>query len=187
MERRRRSLLGLTVAEVIIGGVVALLLLAVASAVLLPIFTPSHHHAPRAASISNLKQHALALEMYRYDYDGLTVKADEWVDLTMPYTKNAFIYDDPMLGQKGSYGYAFFEPLSQMDIDTLASPAEIPIAFQSALHKRNATSDLSTLPSPPMDKRGNIVAFVDCHAKPQPADWPPGPIVIEFMKVSDGK
>lgn len=140
----------------------------------------NHESGRLSASLSNAKQLALSTLMYTADNDEHCPSDYYWMDRILPYVKNKGLYEDPAMQnlEERQYGYAFFKPLSQIDVSTIADPMATPLIFQSTLLYWNATSDLSTLPKPPRYGGANIFAFLDGHGKAMTPTWPPKPIII---------
>jgi prepilin-type processing-associated H-X9-DG protein len=138
--------------------------------------------------MTNVKILSLTLMMYAADHDDKLPPAGTWVDATSDYASRDGYYPDPSVENRkeDEYGFAFFEPVSLVGLDTITKPEGVPLVFQSVLMGRNAHSDLRTLPRIPRSFRGkeglNYVAFCDGHVKGFPPTWPGEPIVIELKK-----
>lgn len=85
---------------------VVIAIIAILAAILFPVFAQAKVAAKGAASISNMKQQALAQQMYASDYDDTLVwgwwdfttpagNATHWVQRVLPYIKNDEIFVDP--------------------------------------------------------------------------------------------
>ena len=74
---------------------VVVAIVAVLGAVLFPTFAKSREKARQSSCSSNMKQIALALQMYARDYDGYLPAAYGWQDLVMPYIKNEQVFACP--------------------------------------------------------------------------------------------
>ena len=131
-------------------------------------------------TVSTLKVIAIAIQMYSEDHDGCIPMNGTWMDAIDPYLKNdRALMDDSVPNRKeGDYGIAFYGPVSGINVKAVVNPESVPLVFQSSDLRRNASSDLSTLPSPPRDFERNFVAFLDCHAKAMPPEWPTAPVVV---------
>jgi prepilin-type processing-associated H-X9-DG protein/prepilin-type N-terminal cleavage/methylation domain-containing protein len=86
-------------------------IIAILAAILFPVFALARNKARQSSSLSNLKQHGLAFQMYAQDYDevlppaysagtpGTTLPdnygAFRWPWLTLPYVKNMALYRSP--------------------------------------------------------------------------------------------
>jgi hypothetical protein len=138
--------------------------------------------AKNAESLWKVKQHALSLAMYCADHDDTLPRAEQWVDLSMPYSKNEEFYIDPLLVDRkpGEFGYAFFLPMSEVETAKVEQPDKMPMTFQSSDLSRNANGYLDLLPYRMQKRRTNIVSFIDSHAKSMPESWRFEVIVIEL-------
>lgn len=136
----------------------------------------------RQVALSNVKQQALSLSMYATDFDDRLPPADQWMDASMPYLGNVDICIDPLLldPKPGEFGFAFFRPLSGMDTTKISDIEKTPLTFQSNDLSRNANGLLDLLPYRIREKRGNVVSFVDTHAKFMPESWRFETIVINL-------
>ncbi len=70
-------------------------ILAVLTAILFPVFAKSREKARVSSCNGNMKQIALALEMYARDYDGYLPLAYGWQDLVAPYIQNKQVFECP--------------------------------------------------------------------------------------------
>jgi len=94
---------------------VVIAIIAILAAILFPVFAQAKAAAKAAASISNAEQQAVAMAIYKTDFDDTFPPASvwntgqdplcfvnpgmcfsTWVWLLQPYTKNAGIFDDPL-------------------------------------------------------------------------------------------
>jgi hypothetical protein len=162
-------------------SVLVIVVVLLGAALLLPV----RHHGGSSKntwSLSNVKQHALALAMYSTDFDDRLPEAEGWIDLSMPYSKNEDVYVDPLLVDRkpGESGYAFFLPMSGVDSMKVEAPDKMPMTFQSSDLSRNANGYLDLLPNRLQKRRGNIVSFIDAHAKVMSEDWRYEVIVVNL-------
>ncbi|MFW5697319.1 MAG: prepilin-type N-terminal cleavage/methylation domain-containing protein, partial [Fimbriimonadaceae bacterium] len=86
---------------------VVIAIIAILAAILFPVFAQAKVAAKGAASLSNMKQQAIAQQMYANDYDDWLVygwwepsatadgNATHWVQRVLPYIKNDEIFVDP--------------------------------------------------------------------------------------------
>lgn len=161
--------------------VLVIVMLLLGTAWLFPVRN-SYESAKNARSLSKVKQHALALAMYRSDFDDRLPPAAHWMDLSLPYIASEESFIDPLLKDRkpGEFGYAFFLPMSGADFMKVESPDKMPMTFQSSDLSRNANGYLDLLPYRVEKRRGNIVSFIDCHAKSMPESWRFEVIVVEL-------
>jgi prepilin-type N-terminal cleavage/methylation domain-containing protein/prepilin-type processing-associated H-X9-DG protein len=89
---------------------VVIAIIAILAAILFPVFAKAREKAKQASCLSNIKQVALAAQMYAQDYDdmlcnhysGYLVGGDYliWPQLLQPYIKNHGIMDCPSVGAR---------------------------------------------------------------------------------------
>jgi prepilin-type N-terminal cleavage/methylation domain-containing protein/prepilin-type processing-associated H-X9-DG protein len=84
---------------------VVIAIIAILAAILFPVFAQAKASAKATASLSNMKQLALGLQMYAGDADDMVVRVyppngysstETWVGLVYPYIKNRPVYWDAM-------------------------------------------------------------------------------------------
>jgi prepilin-type N-terminal cleavage/methylation domain-containing protein/prepilin-type processing-associated H-X9-DG protein len=150
--RRRR---GFTLIELL----VVIAIIAILAAILFPVFAQAREQARKAACLSNEKQIALAIAMYRQDWDShgpfagwppgsgaQYIYSQEWQFTIQPYIKNAQVLRcpsdrSPYLERPVSYLYnnmvAFNRhPLSEAELD---APAEVVTLWDGYGSKDSAT------------------------------------------------
>jgi prepilin-type N-terminal cleavage/methylation domain-containing protein len=104
----RKTPRGFTLIELL----VVIAIIAILAAILFPVFAKAKASAKKTASLSGIKQIALALQMYSTDYDDMAVPEygsgatldpnpyhnnSTWVGKVMPYVKNRGVFWDKML------------------------------------------------------------------------------------------
>ena len=87
---------------------------------------------------SNVKQVAMAQLMYASDYDRRLPSRDLWVDQSLFYSRNLYLYHCPHLGEWSPtvYGYAFNSRLSEgslAGIKDSASTVMVSVTIRSPL------------------------------------------------------
>lgn len=124
--------------------------------------------------------------MYAADHDNHLPLANNWMDATFAYTKNGTLYMDPELKDRkeGEYGFAYYLPVSGIDVGEVSNHAEVPLAFQSIFLHWNAYGFLSSVR---MTNGGANVAFLDGHAKQMKEEWFQTPVQIKFRPPSETK
>jgi hypothetical protein len=161
--------------------VIVIVVLLLGAALLFPV-SIGHGSSKNTHSLSIVKQHALSLAIYSTDFEDRLPPAAHWMDLSSPYSKNDEVYIDPLLVDRkpGEFGYAFFLPMSGGDSMKVEQPDKMPMTFQSSDLSRNANGYLDLLPNRLLKRKGNIVSFIDTHARIMPESWRFEVIVIEL-------
>lgn len=137
---------------------------AVLAAILLFPLTAGDPRSPGASCMSNLKLLALANLVYLADYDDRLPDSQTWMDSLVPYTKNEDLFHCPDVKKTNpkAYGYAMNYEMSGKTQKEVAKPELAPLAFDSVLLVRNATSGFYGFPDPPRHNRNNV-AYLDGH------------------------
>lgn len=173
-----------------IKALVALFVVIFIAVLLFPVFAQDKNGGSRR-TMENLKRLANANALYAEDFDGRLPVAERWMDSIVsregqyPIAEETLI--DPELSERkdGQYGFAFYKPLSSIEIASVANPWDFPMLFQSTLLERNATGDLSTLPDQPRNGHTNYFATLDTHVSSRKPPWPETPIVLKFVPDSE--
>ncbi len=138
--------------------------------VVLPVFLQWPESPRTVTCFSNLRQLALASEIYAEDYDHRMLPSAHWMDLLLPYVKDSDIYRCPQArdADPNAYGYSFNLLLARRPMSRVPAPDETLMVYDSEYLLRNATDAVTSLPQPGRHDRGNIVSYVDGHVK----RWP---------------
>jgi prepilin-type processing-associated H-X9-DG protein len=134
---------------------------------LVPVFEARERNG-RPYCLSNLKQIALSALMYSQDYHERLMPRERWMDSAMPYIKNESVFRCPEAVESDpiAFGYAFNGRFSMARMDRIASPASVPLFYDSENLSRNAFDHFSSLTRPGRHNGRNNIAFADGHAKP---------------------
>ncbi len=116
---------------------------------------------PSIQCLSNVKNLALALNMYLTDYDAFP-PSERWGDATSGYVKNPDAYHCPQT--PGTFGYAYNDALGGLATDALADPARVPAIFEADA-AWNAHGGKELLPPFPRHTGGDNIGFPDGHAR----------------------
>ena len=121
----------------------------------------------KTACLSNTKQQARALEMYREGADGRYPNRDYWMDAIEPFVKEdkyVFHVPGPWAAKAPDvYGYAFNSTLSRAGQPK--EPEKVPLVYDSSNPIRNASDPVTSLPSPGRHDGKDHIAYADGHAK----------------------
>lgn len=151
--------------------IAALLVILVAAAILFPV-RAGGGPLQITMCLSNLKQLATANLIYSTDFDDRFTNRDVWMDAIEPYTKNKELFTCPAFAEGKDpqvYGYCFHGKLSNAKLP--ANPEQVELLFDSINLARNASGDISSLPTPARHEmrssavRMNNIAYADSHVK----------------------
>ena len=163
---------------------VVIAIIAILAAILFPVFAKAREKARQTSCLNNVRQLAVACQMYVQDYDEVfsgraipttwPVPADAnwWTTLYTPYVKNTQIFYCPSKGQSAwGYGYNTVHLPTGTSLGSIAKPAEMIVIADDDSNYRtlycpqcSAYADWDRLPSDRHNLQINC-AFVDGHAK----------------------
>jgi prepilin-type N-terminal cleavage/methylation domain-containing protein len=185
-----RKTTGFTLIELL----VVIAIIAILAAILFPVFARAREKARAASCQSNLKQLALAMMMYKDDYDNrypgafdangngvweypadaCCIERDRWCDLTEPYKKNAqLIYCPSEGGDVPQWGGRLRNPPTSYKYKHCFATygwKESKIAFPAQVymfieHKNWHSGTLNCLCTVPAGDEIHNMAFFDGHVK----------------------
>lgn len=149
------------------------LLLGVLSFLLVAIFWPvgyARGAAKKTACLSNIKQLALAEQLYAADFDDRFTSANRWIDETKPYTKAdamavRYIYTCPSVPKDKPFGYAMADDMSKALTTKIKHPEDQVLLFETPNLVPNAHFSAAA-PGVPWRHNGfRNFGFADGHAK----------------------
>jgi hypothetical protein len=118
----------------------------------------------KAACLSNVKNLALALQMYLADNGDVFPAADAWCESLEDYVKNWDVFRCPSVRDRDrECDFAFNDALDGASMSDLADPASTVAIFESDVGW-NAAGDASILPAAPRHLEGDIYGRADGHA-----------------------
>lgn len=155
---RKRVPIGRLVEILVVVGILATL-----AAILFPVFARSREKARQTSCLSNVKQIALALQMYTKDYDDALPPAAGWQDRVLPYLNHEQIFRCPT--REGALPHYALSPyVAGRKLGEIADPDTTVMVYEV---------DASGQPVFPHNDGANY-GFVDGHAKWFSKDNPPG-------------
>lgn len=113
-----------------------------------------------------LRQLVRAIQLYAAASDDMLPDAAHWYDKIRDYLPPGFSGHCPRDLTPG-LSYAFNANLSGKRVREVASPALVPMLFESKLHTRNP-ADTGQSWAEPRHPAGNLVAFADGNVRPVP-------------------
>jgi hypothetical protein len=164
--RGRLSGKGLAIGGICLGGC-SLLLVPLLLAVLFPVFARAREAARKAQCLSNVKNLALAVQMYQADWNVFPDGA-QWCDVTGEYTKGAQVYACPS-APAPRCAYAYNAALSRQAAASLPDPGQTIALFESD-RGWDAAGDESLMCAKPRHLGGDNWGYADGHAQ----WWPRG-------------
>lgn len=154
-----------------VGGLALGLALALSAPFLLSWLLPSHiwpgrhdtRHPHRAICLSNVKNLAIALQMYLQDNDDVFPLAAGWCDSLGDYVKNESMFQCPEAPDLRC-AYAYNRALRGASMSNFADPVTTVAIFESDIGW-NAAGDASRLTAVPRHLDGENYGFADGHAQ----------------------
>ena len=112
-----------------------------------------------AVCLSNVKNIALAFQMYATDNDDWFPPAAGWCDSIREYVKNDMVYHCPS-DSNPDCAFAFNAALDRASLADIPNPAEIVVVFESD-RGWNAAGGPELLPAEPRHEGGDHYGFAD--------------------------
>lgn len=119
----------------------------------------------RTTCLSNVKQIAVAIQVYQQDWDARFPLRHDWNATVMPYIKNEMVLRCPSEKRDRplpSYAVNFL--LSGVHAPGIAEPESVPAVFDS-VSGRNRAGGFWLLPDPPRHGGVHTIGFLDGHVK----------------------
>lgn len=123
---------GLAIAGIVTSCVIAVFSTLILAAILFPVFAKDRERTRSTHCTNNLKQQAIAMQMYCEDNDGSFPDLHHWNDSIRPYIKDpkvAFIC--PTAKDKTFPSYAAYDQLQSWAINEIKASSETPMLFDS--------------------------------------------------------
>jgi hypothetical protein len=155
----------------VVGGVTLLL----RGLLVVMVFSHSGPSETDAAKrcLSHVRLMCRSALLYAQDYDERLPRDEAWMDLTLPYNDNEFLYHCPAVQQSDlfAYGYAFNSRMGEKRLPLIENRAGAGLIYDSAKTDRCASDPVTSLPYWPRHGRGDVMGYADGHAQTIP---PPG-------------
>lgn len=154
----------------ILHVVVGIALLLIAGAIIFPVFG-GHHHSPKIACMSNLKQLGTSTLIYMSDFDDrYPIKA--WQDEIYPYAKYDDLYScvEIVSEKKSKWGYAMNYEVLGKEVTTPENDAKTPILFETDALAPNVVANVGSRSTTRHKSKqdgigGSNISFADTHTK----------------------
>jgi prepilin-type processing-associated H-X9-DG protein len=146
----------------LIEALVVIALVGVVAAILFPVFARTRCVCYTGGCMPNVRQISIALLMYADDHEDQLPLATGWQDALSPYLRSSSLWVCSARKEQ-TPAYSYNALLHCRRINTLASPAEQPMLFESMMGRWNA-SDAGASFVAPHRGRG-VVGYVDGHVK----------------------
>ena len=137
--------------------------IALQAAMLLPVFTRARESAQKAVCLVNVKNLALAVQMYLVDCDDVFPPADGWVDALRRYVHDEDALRCPADKSGARCSYAMNRALAGRHLDTIEDPASAVVFYETADPGHCPVGSGEDVASPGRHLDGNNYAFVDGH------------------------
>jgi prepilin-type processing-associated H-X9-DG protein len=130
-----------------------------------PAFERSRATARKAVCTSNMKNLALAAQMFATDHENQLPDGDRWVAELEPYVKSQSVFQCPEDKSGAACSYAMNKNLSGKSLDDLEDASLVVLFYETAKPDDNPVGDPSEAADPPRHLGGNNVAYADGHVK----------------------
>ncbi len=179
ISRRRDDLTGqgVAIAGICIAGAAMLFAFPIMAAMLFPVFARARETARKVQCLSNVKNLAMAVQMYATEYGAYPGASGQWCDQLRPYVGGDQVYVCPSEPDLRS-GYAYWGALKGAKVEQVPAP-ESQLAIFESPKGWNTYGDLSVMGVAPRHLRGDNYGFADGHAQwvagetAQSGNWPP--------------
>jgi len=156
-------------------AIVGIVVSAAAVTYMVPAFFRAREKAQVTSCQCSLEQIALAMAMYRADWDGRSPLAHNWCDATLTHSKTEAVYVCPARPRQRC-GYAYNEALAGLHEEEVGSPAAAVMVFD-AYGGWNSAGGIEIVAA--RHDYGANIAFVDGHCMwvrsygPHAISWDP--------------
>ena len=135
------------------------------AAIMYPMLMRSRENARKAVCLSNMKNLALAAEMFAADNEGRLPDADHWVEQLMQYIENEEVLRCPADASQARSSYGMNHALSGKPLSQIEGSESVVLFYETAHPGDNPSGGPEDVVSP-RHIGGNVYAFADAHT-----DW----------------
>ncbi len=138
--------------------------LSIAAMAAYPALTRSQESARKAQCLANMKNTAMAVQMYLADNDKFP-EADKWVDQLADYIANEEILKCPDDESDARCSYGFNASLSGKSAAEIADPSQLVVIYETASPGDCPSGGPDDVASPARHMGGNNFGYADGHAQ----------------------
>jgi len=120
---------------------------------------------PKTVCLSNIKNLAMAAQMFAVDNADRFPAADKWVDQLEPYVRNEAIFKCPEDRSEARSSYGMNWALSRKQASKIKNLSDVVLFYETAHPGDTPRSGASDVVSPPRHQGGNNYGFADGHAR----------------------
>jgi len=139
--------------------------IALQAAMMYPMFMRSRESAQKAVCLSNIKNLALAMQMWLADHNDEFPKTERWVEELMPYIGNEGVLKCPGDESGARSSYALNKAVIGKRLQDVSDPAALVVFYETANPGENPVGGPEDVVSVPRHMGGNDFAFADGHAE----------------------
>ncbi len=115
---------------------------------------------------ANMKQIAMAAQMYSQDYDGALPGANPWSEQLRPYLRNDNLLTCPAVSVGGAVGgYSLNSDLAGARMSAVQAPESVPLIFESQVLTLDSIEPFSSFLQVSRHGETRSVAYADGHAR----------------------
>jgi prepilin-type processing-associated H-X9-DG protein len=138
--------------------------IAMQAAMIYPVFTRSRESAQKAVCLSNIKNLALAMQMWLADHEDEFPKTERWVEELMPYLRNEDVLKCPADESGARSSYALNRAVIGKTLQDVEDASELVVFYETASPGQNPAGAPGDIVSPARHLGGNNFGYADGHA-----------------------
>jgi prepilin-type processing-associated H-X9-DG protein len=139
--------------------------IALQAAMVFPVFAKSRESARKAICLSNMKNLALAMQMWLADHDDRFPTTERWVDELMPYLRNEEVLKCPADESGARSSYALNRAVIGKRLTDVEDPSALVVFYETANPGENPVGGPEDVASPARHLGGNSFGYADGHAR----------------------
>ncbi len=139
--------------------------IAMQAAMVYPVFARSRESAQKAVCLSNVKNLALAMQMWVVDHDGRFPTTERWVEELDPYLRNRDVLKCPADESGARSSYALNRAVIGKRLADVEDPSGLVVFYETAHPGANPVGGPEDVVSPGRHIGGDNFGYADGHAK----------------------